>query len=111
MTPWRFGQNTLSAIGWRRSLLCLGFSEKKRDFVGRWRVVTASDEYVRTAQYLITTLQEEALRGLLKDERRGLRNGGLDSLQQFLVSRRVPPQTQVETLLGSLQTLLGSEAT
>ena len=62
---------------------------EKRAFVGRWRVVAASDEHARAAQRVVITLQEEALEGLRKDTRWNLVNGDLDDLAVFLKDRVV----------------------
>ena len=79
-----------SERNWLVSVLTsLGVPSEQRDFVGRWRVVTASDEYVRTAQHAVITLQEEALEGVRKDTRWNLVNGGLDDLAVFLKDRGV----------------------
>ena len=79
-----------SERNWLASILAaLGVPREKRDYVGRWRVISASDEYIRTAQFLVISLQEEALRGLAQDERWNLRNGSLDDLSLFLVDRGV----------------------
>ena len=79
-----------SERNWLASILAaLGVPREKRDYVGRWRVISASDEYIRTAQFLVISLQEEALRGLTQDERWNLRNGNLDDLNLFLVDRGV----------------------
>lgn len=78
------GRNWLASI-----LAALGVPREKRDYVGRWRVISASDEYIRTAQFLVISLQEKALPGLAQDERWNLRNGNLDDLSLFQVDRGV----------------------
>ena len=45
-------------------LATLGVPRDKHDFVGRWRVIAASDEHIRTAMQVVITLQESALEGV-----------------------------------------------
>ncbi|CAE7746198.1 unnamed protein product, partial [Symbiodinium necroappetens] len=79
-----------SERNWLVSVLAsLGGPRDKRDFVGRWRVITASDEYIRTAQHVVITLQESALEGVRRDNRWHLVDGGLDDLEVFLADRGV----------------------
>lgn len=86
-----------SERNWLVSVLAsVGVPREKRDYVGRWRAVSASDEYVRTAQFLVVSLQEEALRGLAHDERWNLRNGGLEDLKAFLLDRDLSPSDAAE---------------
>ncbi|CAE7460097.1 unnamed protein product [Symbiodinium sp. CCMP2592] len=75
---------------WLVSVLAsLGVPPEKRDFVGRRRIVTVSDEYVRAAQHAVITLQKAALEGVRKDARCDLVNGCLCDLAVFLKDRGV----------------------
>ena len=37
----------------------------QRDFLGRWRASSSSDEYIRTARVIVMRLQAKAVQGLL----------------------------------------------
>lgn len=81
-----------SERNWLVSVLAsLGVPRERREFIGRWRAISASDEYLRTAKAMVISLQEQALAGVLQDERWNLRNGGLDDLLEFLISRGINP--------------------
>ena len=100
---------------WLVSVLAsLGVPRDKRDYVGRWHIVTASDEYVRTARHVVLSLQEEALRGVCLDERWDLLNGGLEDLPSFLQERGcgerlVQIQSQALQLRSCLRVCLGPQ--
>ena len=70
-------------------LASIGVQREKREFMGRWRAISASDEYLRTAKAMVIPLQEQALAGMLRDERWNLQNGGLEDLTKFLIARGV----------------------
>ena len=81
-------------------LASLGVPRDKRDYVGRWHIVTASDEYVRTARHVVLSLQEEALRGVCLDERWDL----LNSYENVVVAQS---QSQTLQLRSCLRFCLG----
>jgi len=79
-----------SERNWLISVLAsIGVQREKREFMGRWRAISASDEYLRTAKAMVIPLQEQALAGMLRDERWNLQNGGLEDLTKFLIARGV----------------------
>ncbi|CAE7822629.1 unnamed protein product [Symbiodinium necroappetens] len=104
-----------SERNWLVSVLAsLGVPRDKRDYVGRWHIVAASDEYVRTARHVVLSLQEEALRGVCLDERWDLLNGGLEDLPSFLRERGcgerlVQSQSQALQLRSCLRVCLGPQ--
>lgn len=59
-------------------LASIGVPREKREFIGRWRAISVGfDEYLRTAKTMVISLQEQALAGMMRDERWNLQNGGL----------------------------------
>ena len=66
-------------------LAAIGVAQTERDYVGRWHVASCSDEYVRTAQHVVTNLQERLVSYFCNPiDKWGLRNAGLDELKLFL---------------------------
>ena len=79
-----------SERNWLISVLAsIGVPREKREFIGRWCAISASDEYLRTAKTMVISLQEQALAGMMRDERWNLQNGGLEDLPEFLIARGV----------------------
>ena len=62
----------------------LGVSRERREFLGRWRVFSSGDEYVRTARSVVTQLQREVVIGVLANSADGVRDIGLSELESYL---------------------------
>ena len=79
----------------------LGVTREQRDFLGRWRVVVCSDEYVRTAQHIVSRLQRRIVSCVLEDSEWSIRDIGLRDLELHLQAcgeSRVDVSQQLELL-------------
>ena len=57
-----------SERNWLISLLAaMEVPPDQRDFLGRWRASSSSDEYIRTARVIVMRLQAKAVQGLRED--------------------------------------------
>ncbi|CAE7027742.1 unnamed protein product [Symbiodinium natans] len=84
LEPLRFWSEH-SERNWLVSLLSmLDVPRDQRDFVGRWSVASASDEYVRTARQLVMRLQARAASALKQPDEKELRCTGINELSAFL---------------------------
>ena len=78
-----------SERNWLVSLLLavLGVPPNERNFIGRWNITTSADEYLRTSQQVLVTLQEKVVASLGGEDRWGLRESGIDELIQSIVEK------------------------
>ena len=66
-------------------LAAIGVLQPERDYVGRWHVASSNNEYVRTAQHVVTNLQDRLVSYFCGHvDKWELRNAGLDELKCFL---------------------------
>ena len=52
-------------------LAVIGVPQPERDFIGRWRVTSSSDEYQRLAQRVVVNAQEQLLTYFAGDDKWG----------------------------------------
>ena len=79
-----------SERNWLNSLsAALGFPAEERSMVGRWGVSSSADDYLRTAQQVIVSLQEKLVVSLRGENRWDLRHAGLEELKQHLHDHNV----------------------
>ncbi|CAK9056210.1 Uncharacterized protein SCF082_LOCUS30318 [Durusdinium trenchii] len=64
-----------------------GVPPNERNFIGRWNITTSADEYLRTSQQVLVTLQEKVVASLGGEDRWGLRESGIDELIQSIVEK------------------------
>ena len=76
-----------------------GVDRERRAYLGRWHVVEASDEYLRTAWQVVTGLQRLVVATLCQASS-DLVDFGLDALDQRLQDRGVPKENR-DLLQGS----------
>ena len=62
----------------------LGFGREQRDCLGRWRISTCSDEYVRSAQRVISQMQRAVVKGVWHDDEWQVKDFGIKELEGFL---------------------------
>lgn len=67
-------------------LAALEVPREQRDYLGRWRATTASDEYIRSARVIVMHLQMQAVQGLCADPSGNLRSLGIPELLDHLRS-------------------------
>ena len=80
-----------SERNWLNShLAVIGVPQSERDFIGRWRVTSSSDEYQRLAQRVVINAQEQLLTYFAGDDKWDLGHAGVPELEQFLRQRQVP---------------------
>ena len=74
-----------SERNWLISLLAaMEVPPDQRDFLGRWRASSSSDEYIRTARVIVMRLQAKAVQGLREDVSGDLLNFGIEELFSHL---------------------------
>ena len=79
-----------SERNWLNSLsAALSFPAEERNMVGRWGVSSSADDYLRTAQQVIVSLQEKLVVCLRGEDRWDLRHAGLEELKQHLQDHNV----------------------
>ena len=79
-----------SERNWLNSLsAALSFPAEERNMVGRWGVSSSADDYLRTAQQVIVSLQEKLVVCLRGEDRWDLRHAGLEELKQHLHDHNV----------------------
>ena len=84
---------------WLNSMLAaIGVEQDQRNFLGRWRISTCADEYVRTAQHVIISLQDKLITYFSGVDEWGLRDAGLCELGDHLRTAHVPEALQKEQL-------------
>ena len=72
-----------SERNWLVSILAAaGVPHEQREFIGRWRACSSSEEYVRSARFIVRSLQLKALSALGVDPL--LRSLGMDELVEHL---------------------------
>ena len=81
-----------------------GIDRERRAYLGRWHVVEASDEYIRSAWYIVTSLQRHVVSSLCKNHT--FQEIGLDDLFQAL-SRASVEDSVRDKSLSLLQPLEG----
>ena len=62
----------------------LGFGREQRECLGRWRVSACSDEYVRSAQRVISQLQRAVVSGVWHDDEGQVKDFGIKEVEAFL---------------------------
>ena len=79
-----------SERNWLTSLLAVcGVGVEQRNYIGRWRIASSADEYLRTARQVIRDLQEQLVATICGSDTWDLRNAGLDELREHLVFKGV----------------------
>lgn len=87
-----------SERNWLISMLAaIGVPPEERKYVGRWGVSSA-DEYLRTAQRVIFSLQERLVAYFCGRDTQDLRLAGLDELEGHLRQREVPESARQQQL-------------
>ena len=74
-----------------------GIDRERRSYIGRWHVVEASDEYIRSAWSVVTSLQAHVVQALC-DDRQGLVDFSLDLIEARLQELGIGGQSQQDVL-------------
>ena len=74
-----------------------GIDRERRSYIGRWHVVEASDEYIRSAWSVVTSLQSHVVQALC-DDRQGLVDFSLDLIEARLSEMGIEVQVRQSIL-------------
>lgn len=77
----------------------LGMAREERDFLGRWRISSCSDEYIRTAQRIVSQLQCSIISKVIADRDRSLKDIGTQELELHLREAQVSQELIIQQLL------------
>ena len=77
----------------------LGMAREERDFLGRWRISSCSDEYIRTAQRIVSQLQCSIIGKVIADRDRSLKDIGAQELELHLREAQVSQELIKQQLL------------